>query len=103
MKNIQIIDGALNCSYDIFSVTDEEFKAIFPGEFQDVEFIKDVITRDDGARLNAMFAAIWQRPVDKPSVRGIHGTLFYELEHKKKYYPTKRSCEMVTGLDADVG
>lgn len=98
MKNIQIIDGALNCSYDIFSATDEEFKVIFPGELQDVEFIEDVVARD-GAGLNAMFAAIWQRPVDKPSVQGIHGTLFYEMEHKKGYYPTKRSCEMVTGLE----
>ena len=29
MKNIQVIDGAENCVYDIFSATDEEFALIF--------------------------------------------------------------------------
>lgn len=28
MKNIQVIDGAMNCAYDIFAATDEEFKLI---------------------------------------------------------------------------
>ena len=30
MKNIQIIDGAENCVYDLFAATDEEFARIFP-------------------------------------------------------------------------
>jgi len=30
VKNIQIIDGAQNCVYDIFSATDEEFALVFP-------------------------------------------------------------------------
>ncbi len=30
MKNIQVIDGALNCVYDIFPLTDEDFSVIFP-------------------------------------------------------------------------
>jgi len=29
MKNIQVIDGALNAVYDIFQATDEEFSLIF--------------------------------------------------------------------------
>jgi hypothetical protein len=29
MKNIQIIDGADNCAYDIYQITDEDFKIIF--------------------------------------------------------------------------
>ena len=29
MKNIQIIDGALNCVYDIFSAEEDEFLLIF--------------------------------------------------------------------------
>jgi hypothetical protein len=32
--------------------------------------------------------------VDKNSVVGIHGTLFYGMPQKKKYYPTKRESEM---------
>jgi hypothetical protein len=30
MKNIQVIDGAKNSAYDIFSCTEEEFKLLFP-------------------------------------------------------------------------
>lgn len=32
---------------------------------------------------------VWARRVEKPDVVGIHGTLFYELDWKKGYYPTK--------------
>ena len=35
MKNIQVIDGARNCVYDIFAATEEEFALIFPAD-QDV-------------------------------------------------------------------
>ena len=41
MKNIQIIDGAINCVYDIFEATDDEFKLIFPAG-QDIAFIDEV-------------------------------------------------------------
>jgi hypothetical protein len=40
MKNIQVIDGAENCVYDIFAATDEEFSLIFP-RGQDVAFIDE--------------------------------------------------------------
>jgi len=30
MKNIQVIDGAVNCAYDIFAATDEEFAPSSP-------------------------------------------------------------------------
>lgn len=38
---------------------------------------------------------LWKRPVHKPDVRGIHGTLFYGLDEKKKYYPTKLDAGMI--------
>ena len=41
MKNIQIIDGAVNCVYDVFAASEEEFALIFP-ESQDVAFIGKV-------------------------------------------------------------
>jgi hypothetical protein len=46
MKNIQVIDGAINSVYDIFIATDEEFLLIFPKE-QDIAFIDEVY--DKGA------------------------------------------------------
>jgi hypothetical protein len=30
MKNIQVVDGADDCVYDIFAAADEEFGRIFP-------------------------------------------------------------------------
>jgi hypothetical protein len=90
MKNIQVIDGAINAAYSIFAATDKEFAAIFPGEGQDVEFIEDVIARLGDHQTGKLLAPLWERPIPKPQVAGIHGTLFYELEHKKKYYKDKR-------------
>jgi hypothetical protein len=94
MKNIQVIDGAENSVYDIFSATDEEFALIFPAG-QDVAFIDEVMARGAEKRLDEVFTRIWQRRVPKRDAMGIHGLLFYELEHKKRYYPTRRDEEAI--------
>ena len=92
MKNIQVIDGAVNCVYDIFQATDEEFDVIFPGG-EDVAFIDEVYARGSEELLDRCFKAIWERRIPKAESRGIHGLLFYELEAKKAYYPTRRDEE----------
>jgi len=94
MKNIQVIDGARNCVYDIFAATEEEFALIFP-EGHDVAFIDEVLKREDSAALDAAFEKIWQRRIPKREASGIHGLLFYELEEKKPYYPTRKDEEAV--------
>ena len=94
MKNIQVIDGAVNCAYDIFAATDEEFSLIFP-EGQDVAFIDEVYARGDEKTLNDVFNAIWSRRIPKREVHGIHGLLFYQLEEKKVYYPTRKDEEAI--------
>lgn len=96
MKNVQIIDGADNCSYSIYAFTDELFSTIFPAPGQDVEFIEDVLERLDTEALDEPFKKVWTRPVSKPDVVGIHGTLFYELGRKKQFYPSKSERD-VTG------
>jgi hypothetical protein len=92
MKNIQVIDGALNAVYDIFAATDEEFALIFP-DGQDVAFIDEVQARGNKSKLDEALARIWTRRIPKREAMGIHGTLFYELDHKKQYYPTRRDEE----------
>ena len=92
MKNIQIIDGAVNCVYDIFQATDEEFKAIFP-EGEDVAFIDEVYARGTKELLNKTFSAIWERRIPKIQAQGIHGLLFYQLESKKPYYSSRKDEE----------
>ncbi len=94
MRNVQVIDGAINCVYDIFAATDEEFALIFPAG-QDVAFISEVLARGKSASLDAAFEQIWRRRVPKAEVVGIHGLLFYELEEKIRYYPTRSDEEAV--------
>ncbi|HUI96912.1 MAG TPA: hypothetical protein VLX44_14230 [Xanthobacteraceae bacterium] len=98
MKNVQIIEGADNCTYDVFAFTDEEFSVIFPGAGQNVEFIEDAVVRIGDEELGRILRPVWKRRARKSEIVGIHGTLFYELAHKTKYYPTKKEEEMVTGI-----
>jgi hypothetical protein len=95
MKNILVIDGADNCAYDIYAATDEEFRVIFPAERQDIAFIEEVIAAAPSeGELSGMLENLWARPVMKADVRGIHGTLFYELELKKQFYPNRRDSDL---------
>jgi hypothetical protein len=43
-KNIQVIDGADNTLYLIFSIDKEDFDLIFPND-QDIEFADEFISR----------------------------------------------------------
>ena len=43
MKNIQVVDGAVNCEFPIYVTTNEEFWMIFPGIDQDLEIVEDFI------------------------------------------------------------
>jgi len=99
MKNIQIIDAALNCTYDVFAASEEDFRLIFPGPGQDIEFIDDFIERAGEDVADEVCGRLWKNRVEKQDVAGIHGTLFFELDHKKKFYPTKKASEMVAALD----
>jgi GGDEF domain-containing protein len=97
MKNVQVIDGAENCTYSIYRLTDDEFRVIFPEHGQDIEFIEDVVARLGDDRIKDILGPVWQRgEVDKNLVEGIHGTLFYQLLSKKRFYPTKKSNEMLS-------
>jgi hypothetical protein len=94
MRNIQVIDGADNAVYDIFAASDDEFAIIFPAG-QDVAFIDEVMAREPTAVLDRVFGAIWQRRVAKAEANGIHGLLFYEMDHKKQFYPTRRDEDAI--------
>ncbi len=96
-RNVQVIDAALNCTYSIFGASEEDYLEIFPDE-RDVEFIDDFVERVGETRAGEICDRLWESPVAKPAVQGIHGTLFYELDHKKKYYPSKTDSEMVVVL-----
>lgn len=98
MNNIQVIDGALNYTYSIYTATEKEFKTIFP-DGRDVEFNDDLFARLGEEKASLLLDRIWERHVEKKCANGIHGTLFFGLDHKKKYYSTKIEDEMVVVLD----
>jgi len=97
MKNIQIIDGAQNCTYDIFCIDEEKFEIIFPDN-HDIEFVEDLYERIGEENLIKIFSILWKNKVNKKEVNGIHGTLFFQSLYKKEFYPTKKEKEMIVKL-----
>lgn len=90
MKNILVIDGAVNCVYDVFQTTDEHFPVLFP-ETTDIAFSTDFDSADP--RILEIFKQLWRHRIPKVEAMGIHGTLFVDMEHKREYYPTRRDEE----------
>jgi hypothetical protein len=70
-------------------MTDREFKAVFPGG-RDLAFIEDVAKRLGTKRAGRILRPVWDRPILKKDVSGLHGTLFYEFAKKKEYFPRSR-------------
>ena len=94
MKNIQVIDGAINCVYDIFAASDADYALIFP-KGTDVAFAEDFKRRKNRLQLKAAFERLWRRRIPKSQAVGIHGILFYQLEEKREFYPTLKDEEAV--------
>lgn len=90
MKNIQVIDGALNCTFSIFQATEEEFALLFPEPRQDFQYADDLAFLPRQEEVDAALGRIWERPIRKQDALGIHGTLFYQPERYKTYYRAKR-------------
>ena len=96
MKNIQVIDDALNCLFDVFEAEEADFNLIFPNG-QDIEFAEDFVARVGEGRAREVLDRVWKALKAKKRVSGIHGTLFYgaENDRRKPFFPTKKEAEMV--------
>ncbi|MBQ0770427.1 MAG: hypothetical protein ACI9TB_001711 [Parasphingorhabdus sp.] len=94
MKNIQIVDAAANATFSIFQATESEFKLIFPAN-QDIEFAEDLFERLGNDTAYNLLMPVWDRPILKREVNGLHGTLFYNWIDRKTNYPaSKREVDM---------
>jgi len=82
MKNVQIIDGASNATFSLFQATDEEFASIFP-DGRDIELIEDLVERLGEDQATRVLTPLWNRPILKCEAVGLHGTLFYDNEHRQ--------------------
>lgn len=92
MKNIQVIDGAINCVYDVFAASDADYALIFP-KGTDVAFAEDFKRRKNRPQLKAALERLWRRRIPKAQAMGIHGILFYQLVEKREFYPTLKDEE----------
>jgi hypothetical protein len=93
LKNIQVIDRAENATFSVFQATEEEFRAIFPLEGQDIELWEDFVRRF-GHQSERILGPIWERPILKRDAQGIHGTLYCEYEDRRHHLPaTKREVD----------
>jgi hypothetical protein len=95
LKNIQVIDGALNSTFSVFQATDREFALIFSSKDQEIQYSEDLYELPNAQEIDAALRAIWERPIRKRDAHGIHGTLFYQLQRYKEWYPANRE-EAVT-------
>ncbi|AJP72904.1 hypothetical protein [Sphingomonas hengshuiensis] len=89
MKNIQIIDGAVNATFSVFQATNEEFAAVFP-DGRDIELIEDLIERLGEQVAGSVLTPLWERPILKRDALGIHGTLFYDNEDRRDHIPSSK-------------
>ncbi len=89
MKNILIVDGALNATFSVFQATDEEFAMLFPNG-QEIEVAEDVIERTGEAVADEIFTRVWERPILKSEAQGIHATLIYDEPSRRDYLPSSR-------------
>ena len=97
MKNIQIIDGAANATFSVFQATDEEFAAIFP-DGRDIELVEDLVERIGEEAAGSVLTPVWGRPILKRDAVGVHGTLFYDNDHRRRHIPSsKREVDWADG------
>jgi len=89
MKNIQIIDGAANATFSLFQATDEEFATIFP-DGRDIELVEDFIERVGEEVAGSVLTPVWGRPILKRNALGVHGTLFYDNDHRRHHIPPSK-------------
>jgi hypothetical protein len=89
MKNILMIDGAMNATFSVFQATDDEFATLFPNG-QEMDVIEDVIARTGADVSERIFNRIWQRPILKSEAVGIHATLIYDDPSRRDYLPLSR-------------
>jgi hypothetical protein len=95
MKNIQIIDGAMNATFSVFQATEEEFAAIFP-DGRDMELAEDLFERLGEEAAGRVLTPLWNRPILKRDALGIHGTLFYNSVDRRFRNPSVRSTGTTT-------
>jgi hypothetical protein len=83
LRHVQVVSAARNCAYPIFRTTEAEFDALFPDAGREFAFAEDVFARLGVAEAVTTLAQIWTRPVRKPALQGLHGTLVFGFHDRR--------------------
>lgn len=72
MKNIEIVDGALNSRFEIYTVEDQIFERLFPNGEGEI-YLEDL---DERLQCDAAFwDLVYAHEADRRTVQGIHGIM----------------------------
>jgi len=89
-KHVLVVDGAVNSTFEVFKVSEEQFNTIFPNG-QDVAFLSDYSELEEGD----FWLEFYANEVDKKTVCGIHGTLHSTGSYaEKEFFPTRRETDV---------
>ena len=55
-----------------------------------MEISDDFVQRLGEIEAKAIFDALWQRPILKRDTNGIHGTLYFNYQSKRRHMPTSK-------------
>lgn len=101
-KNLMIIDAAANCSFDVYKISDEEFRFIFADVGQELQFIDALVEMRGREKIREALKGVYNELyLNKALVEGIHGTLFYERPDRRELFPMLRWHENDTPSDFD--
>ncbi|MCC6429022.1 MAG: hypothetical protein IT435_19655 [Phycisphaerales bacterium] len=93
MKNTLVIDGAEHCAFPICLI-DDDFAVVFPDPGQNVEFIEDLVRRVGEQRTGELVSRGATHRIRKEHAAGVHGTLFFGLSARQRYFPNKREDDI---------
>lgn len=98
MKNVQVVDGAMNSTFDIYEIPEDLFKLMFP-DYHDIAFqdeVDEIFQTHGGEHI---WDLVYAKKIDKKSVNGIHGTLHLSGSScEKEDFPTRKEAEVLTTL-----
>jgi hypothetical protein len=100
LKNVQIIDGAVNSVFEIYEVDDYTFDEIFVDD-QDTVFLSDIHKYSDFTEEESVlfWKKVYSCRKDKKEINGIHGTLHLDGSNcKKEYFPEGKESLVIQSL-----
>ncbi|QIZ08592.1 hypothetical protein HFZ78_19295 [Priestia megaterium] len=86
-KNVQVIDGAINSTFEVYEVDIELFDILFPNG-NDIAFVSDFPNLED----SDFYERFYSKMVNKKKVKGIHGTPHLD-DIAKESFPNRRETD----------